>query len=445
MLTSIYATQRRTEFSIHTSVQYSASCSFYAVVDLRQDNVLLQMLGDRIPQTLAPQPLVREETVRIPIRAIAQDRHHGVSLAQLLGHLLGSHHVERRAGPQVQSLLIQAAVHHLDALLVADVQRPIKEVNVGLQVLRDTPLPDSLGDTASSSLDKLASALDVAVEHTARRIGQETLDSAVTDSLQIPGDSGQSACRAGRAGKSVDLALRLSPDLGPRRLDVRLPVGCVVELVGPNGIVERLGVSSRLMVVILRIVKRHRRDRVDLRTEQPQQIDLTLRLRVGHVDDQLVALGTADMRQANARVSGRAFNNRSAWSQQSLFLSVFDDIERSSVFHTAAGVLELGFTQDVAPGLLGKALEPDQWRIANRYERQLLIILCSIHFDNACPTFSQAIDEPLRLGYPGVVRGRRLGATERRRSELADSAPEHREQVTCVSCLPQRPDGLQKK
>lgn len=154
------------------------------------------------------------------------------------------------------------------------------------------------------------------------------------------------------------------------------------------------------------------------------------------------------MRQANAGVSGRAFNDCSAWSQQSLFLGVFDDVECSSVLHTATGVLELGFAQDVAPSFLGKALKPDQWRIANRYDnehRQPVTILCSIHRENTCPTFSQAIDEPLRLGYPGVVRCRRFGAAERRCSELADSAPEHREQFTCVSRLPPRPDGLQKK
>lgn len=39
-------------------------------------------------------------------------------------------------------------------------------------------------------------------------------------------------------------------------------VGRVVELVGPDGVIEALGVASSLVVVVLGVVERHGRDGV---------------------------------------------------------------------------------------------------------------------------------------------------------------------------------------
>lgn len=54
-------------------------------------------------------------------------------------------------------------------------------------------------------------------------------------------------------------------------------------------------------------------------TEHAQQVNLFLTLGVGHVDDALVALGSADMGKANTGVSGSSLNNRSASLDQSYF------------------------------------------------------------------------------------------------------------------------------
>jgi hypothetical protein len=164
------------------------------------------------------------------------------------------------------------------------------------------------------------------VQHAAGRVGQEALDAATRHILEVPGDAGERARRASRAGKSVDLALGLSPDLGPRRLDMGAAVGRVVELVGPDGVVEALGVAARLVVVVLRVVEGDGWDRVDLGAEQPEEVDLALRLRVGHVDDELVAPRPAHVSQANARVASGALDNGAARPQEPALLGVLNHI-----------------------------------------------------------------------------------------------------------------------
>lgn len=261
-----------------------------------QHNVLLQVLGDRLPQVLAPQPLVGEETVSIAVRTVTENRDDRAALAQLLSNFLSSHDVERGASAQVQTLLIQAAVHHLDGLLITDVQGSVEKVNVRLEVVSNTALSDTLRNTAAGALDQLSTALDVAVEHTAWRISQEALDPAIADGLQVSRDTCQGTGRSRGASEGVDLSLRLGPNLWTGGLDVRLTVGRVVELVRPDGVIERLRVSSGLVVVVLWVVERHCGDWVHLRAQQAEQINLSLGLGVGHVDDQLVALGAADVR-----------------------------------------------------------------------------------------------------------------------------------------------------
>ena len=50
------------------------------------------------------------------------------------------------------------------------------------------------------------------------------------------GDAGQRAAGAAGAGEGVDLAVGLLPDLRPGGHAVALPVGQIVELIGPDGI-----------------------------------------------------------------------------------------------------------------------------------------------------------------------------------------------------------------
>lgn len=224
------------------------------------------MLRDRAPEALALKPSVGEKPVSIPVSTIAQDGHHIATLGELLSDLFGGDNVERGASAQVEALLIKAAVYHLNGLFVADGERPVEQIDVGLQVVGDTALSNALRDTASTSLDQVAAALDVAVENTAWRIGKETLHAAIAGGLEVPCDTSKSASCSGSTCERIDLSISLSPDLGSSGLNVGLAVGGVVELVRPYGIFQRLGMSARLVVVILRVVKCNSGHRIDLGT-----------------------------------------------------------------------------------------------------------------------------------------------------------------------------------
>lgn len=284
------------------------------------------MFGYRVSQVLTLQPLVTEQAVGVPVRAVAEDRDDGVIRPQFLRDLLGRDDVQGAAGPQVQTFLVQAAVHHLDALLVGDLQRAVDLVHFDFHVLRHTALADAFSDAAAASLLELPARGHVGVEDRSGRVGQEGLDRAVADVLQEPGDAGQGAPRARCAGEGVDFAVGLSPDFRARGLNVCPSVRDVVELVRPYRAVlgifllQSFRVSFGLPVVVLRVLPRNGRDRIHFGAQQSQQVDLALRLCVGHVDDQFVAFCSADVRQADPSIAGGALDDcPSRFQQASLF------------------------------------------------------------------------------------------------------------------------------
>lgn len=71
------------------------------------------------------------------------------------------------------------------------------------------------------------------------------------------------------------------------------------------------------------------------------------------------------MGEADAGVSGGAFDDGAAGLEEAEFLGVLDDVEGGAVFDAAAGVLEFGFAEDVAAGFFGEALEADEWCLSN--------------------------------------------------------------------------------
>jgi len=79
-----------------------------------------------------------------------------------------------------------------------------------------------------------------------------------------------------------------------------------------------------------------------------------LRLRVGHIDDEFVALGTTDMCEPDASVAGCAFDYGTAWFEESAFFGVENAVECCAIFNGAAGVLKLGFTKDLATSRFGE-------------------------------------------------------------------------------------------
>lgn len=331
----------------------------------RQDDVLLQVLGYRVEKLLLGQPLPGEKPVGISVGTVAEDGDDSVALSELLGNLLRSYHVQARAGTKVQAFLVKTAVDHEDGLLVGNVHRIVNEVDVGLQVVRDATLADALSDGATGPLRQFSAALDVRMQHRARGIRQERLDSPVRLLLQVPGHTSQSSSRARGASESIDLASSLVPDLGAGGLNVCLAIGDVVKLVCPHGVVQALGVPLCLVVVVLRVLEGDGRNGIDFSTQQSKQIDLALRLSVWHVDDQFVALGAAHVGKANASVAGGALDDGAARLQQALLLGILDDVESGAVLDGTTGILELGLSQNLTSRLLGETLQADERSLAD--------------------------------------------------------------------------------
>src|SRR3546814_1927348 len=63
--------------------------------------------------------------------------------------------------------------------------------------------------------------------------------------LQAKAGAGQRSARADRAGEAVNPPPRLCPDFGGGRLDMRKPVGGIVELIGPERARRLLGDAAR--------------------------------------------------------------------------------------------------------------------------------------------------------------------------------------------------------
>src|SRR5208283_5043736 len=204
-------------------------------------------------------------------------------------------------------------------------------------------------------------------------VGKVDLDLGVAF-LERDADAGERAAGADRAGKAIDLAVSLLPDLGAGRLIMPAPVGEVVELVGPDGTIglirrDFLGELAGIARVVHRVGVRDRGDEAQIDAAQPQHVLLFLALRLGHHNDGAVAARVAHQRQADAGVSRGPFDDDAARTQPALLLGILDDKERRPILDRAAGIEELGFAEDRAPGLLRGAPQLDQWRVADRADK----------------------------------------------------------------------------
>jgi hypothetical protein len=108
-------------------------------------------------------------------------------------------------------------------------------------------------------------------------------------------------------------------------------VGSVVKLVGPDSVLETLSMTLSLVVVVLGVLEGDGRDRVDLSTEETEQVDLSLGLGVGHVDNTLVTLGTTDVSESDSGVSGGSFDDGSSGLDKAALLGVLDHVEGGAV------------------------------------------------------------------------------------------------------------------
>ena len=153
-----------------------------------------------------------------------------------------------------------------------------------------------------------------------------------------------------------------------------LAVGHVVELVGPDRAVRLLlgnlvGEAPGILHVVVGVAIGDRRHLDQLRAAEPQHVLLFLALGLGNHDHRAVAEGVADQRKPDAGVAGGAFDDGPAGFQHAPPLGIAHDVERGAVLDRAAGVQELALAEDLAAGRLGRAVETDQRRVSDQFDK----------------------------------------------------------------------------
>lgn len=323
------------------------------------------MVGDMRDETLRFEPHSREQTSLVSVSTVTENSNDGAALSFSLRELDSGPDVERGGRTNVETFLVKKSVDHVNGGRVGHVDSARQEREIGGEVVGDSTLSDTLGDRAVTfSLD--LTILNQIEQHTSRRVRQPSLNTSVTLLSQIPSHTGKGTTSTGRANESIELAaIGLFPDFRTGRDDVGISVGDIIKLVSPDGVLKGSSVSGSLVVVVLRVVKSDGRDRPDVGTQHPQQVNLLLRLSVRHVDDTLVSLGPADMSKTYPSVTSGTLNNSATRSDETLLLGVLDKVKGGSVLDGATRGHELGLREDIAAGLLRETAESDQRSVSD--------------------------------------------------------------------------------
>ena len=182
-----------------------------------------------------------------------------------------------------------------------------------------------------------------------------------------------SAAGADGADEAVDLTAGLLEDLARRRGDMGVAVDGIVELVGPDRAVrlalgEFGGEPPGELHVVVGVLVRDGRDLDQLGTEQAQRVLLFLALRLRNDDHGAIAERLGNQRQADAGIAGRSLDDDTAGAQEAAPLGVADDEQRRAILVRLAGIEALRLAEDGAAGRLGRALQPDERRVADCLE-----------------------------------------------------------------------------
>ena len=160
------------------------------------------------------------------------------------------------------------------------------------------------------------------------------------------------------------------PDFLCRRFDMSLPVGDIVELVGPYRPARKLAVqpfrqACRIFHVIVRIFVGHGRHFDEFGAIDLQRVLLLLRLGVGDHDHRVEIQCIRHHRQTDAGIARSSFDDGSSRPQFPPGDRILDDVERRPVLDRLARIHELGFAQDGAAGQFRCPLQLEQGRVAD--------------------------------------------------------------------------------
>ena len=184
--------------------------------------------------------------------------------------------------------------------------------------MRPWPIPSVIEEPLGLQL----AARVIGIERRAEGVGEADLDFWVAR-LERHADAGERAARAAGADEAVDLAAEFVVNLGAGRRDMRLAIGDIVELIGPDRagrifLGQPLGEAAGKLHVIVGIGVGDGRHFDELRALQAQHVLLFLALRLGDHDDGAKAQRIGDQREADAGIARRAFDDDAAGLERSL-------------------------------------------------------------------------------------------------------------------------------
>src|SRR6185312_686486 len=269
--------------------------------------------------------------------------------------------IDAARAAEEEAFLAQQAVHVADRFRILDMHCIIG--GRVLHVRRDATDTDAFRDRARARRLQRAIAHEL-IETAAGRIGQHAADGA-PPRLQVPGDAGEGAAGARGDDEGVQAARGLLPDLRSGRLDMCLPVGGVVELIGPDGARQARSQPLRHFLVLVGIAVGDRRHLVDFGAEHFEQPVFLRRLVVRHHDDTTIAARVADVGEAYPGVARRTLDDDAAGDELAAVLRAEHDRARRTILDGSAGVHELRFAEYFAAGLFAHPPQPDQRRIAD--------------------------------------------------------------------------------
>ena len=151
---------------------------------------------------------------------------------------------------------------------------------------------------------------------------------------------------------------------------MRQRVGRIGELVGVEGAGQFRGdLLGHVLIIfgmaLADIGTRH----AHFGAERAQMLDLFARHLVGHDEDDAVALGDADLGEAEAGIAGGRLDDGAAALELALFLGRRDHRQRDAVLDRAAGIL--AFKLDEQPAFAGVEFgQFDHRRLADEVEHR---------------------------------------------------------------------------
>ena len=188
-----------------------------------------------------------------------------------------------------------------------------------------------------------------------------------------PRDAAKRSARSDGGGEPVDAALRLRPDFRAGGFVMALPVGGIVELIGPNRAVwialgHRLGDAAGIFHIIVGVRVGDGGDLDQLRPNKLQHVLLFLGLRLGDHDDGSETHRRGDHANSDAGIAGGSLDDRSPRPQGALGDGVLNDGERRAVLDGPARVHKLGLPQNFAARCFGGRAQADQRRVADGFD-----------------------------------------------------------------------------